>query len=475
MRDNVRKFLEEANSVRLTADEKKSGLAGLKALVEQKDFAEMEKEAKAFFALVKDVTLSKKERNSIWLEIQAFNEAKAVSSLSVSRHHSHMHDKKTDLSRHHQKHSLSGEEKESLRERLQHFMNHHAVEQHAPVVVEQQGIGLWLSLFIQGVLPRTMALACVFLLIGSGAAYAAEGSVPGDFLYTYKVKVENIRGHLAFGERQKAQWEGTRALRRLEEVEKLTADNKLTQDTWVRLHGSFIDHVVEAEHHIDSVAKKGDMEGARRLSADLEVFLRAHHSVMESIGHERRDNSEIQLVIEKVQKGILKNTTEKYVPEKTTAQTERRKLDAQSKIMQALRAVETGRKNVPAQTGEESDDEALNKADAMIMEANAQFDIGSFEEAAALAREAVRFAEEAKILKKLPVKLPKKVTDIIESVTSSQSRVASSSSAASVAPTSSSAPSQQESSSSTSVIQIPLPGVEIDLNLKDIEVTVPGL
>lgn len=77
-------------------------------------------------------------------------------------------------------------------------------------------------------LSRITVCAVLFLsLLVSGTSYAAEGSLPGDFLYPIKVNMnEEVRGLFVFSVNARAGWEVARVERRLEEAEHLAVRGK---------------------------------------------------------------------------------------------------------------------------------------------------------------------------------------------------------------------------------------------------------
>lgn len=446
----IKKFLEEASTIRLTAGEHKDLRSDMRAFIAGKDVKQMEAEAKAFFNDVADIGLQKEEVQVGRADIETFmrrNPVQARARIFRRRTHSHP--------------VLSKTEKHRFRNRLEGFMNVNKLPQNREFIPAQELKPSWAELLLQSVLPRTVVLGCAFLIVGSGVAYAAEDAVPGDFLYPLKVDiVEQIRTRLTFSEQEKAKWEGTRALRRLEEVEQLSATDELTHDTLVRLQGSFEKHVEDAERHIDSVADTGDIQTAQQLSGDLEVFLRAHHSVMDTLSQERKSNADLRDAIGKVREGILKKTKEKYSPVQTADEPGREKTTAEVNIGEAVRAIKTQRSH-DKEEPETAAHDTLNKADELLEKAHIQMGEGSFDQASSLAREAVKFAEEAKILRKLPVRLPKKLQDSTPDQSSSASSAMSSQADAS-------------SVSSQSIPVVELPDIEIHIDLPA-EVKIPGL
>jgi len=111
--------------------------------------------------------------------------------------------------------ALSSSEKAHGRRRLLSFMRTHPAHGFSPVTL------------LHSLLPRRLASTAFFttlstLLLGGSLAYAAEGSLPGDFLYPIKVHVtEPIVSQLSVTPQRRAQWDLRVIDRRLTEAEAL--------------------------------------------------------------------------------------------------------------------------------------------------------------------------------------------------------------------------------------------------------------
>ena len=78
-------------------------------------------------------------------------------------------------------------------------------------------------------LSASLAAAFIIATAGGGAAYAAEDSLPGDFLYPVKVNfTEPMREHMRFDPDIRARWAEKRIKRRLEETENLMSRGDIT-------------------------------------------------------------------------------------------------------------------------------------------------------------------------------------------------------------------------------------------------------
>jgi hypothetical protein len=93
------------------------------------------------------------------------------------------------------------------------------------------------------------AMAVFVLFLGGGLmSAAAEGALPGDFLYSIKKNLnEEVRGWFARSEDERAEWELTLADRRLSEVSLLAKEKRLTEENKSALKKEFNEHTEKVE------------------------------------------------------------------------------------------------------------------------------------------------------------------------------------------------------------------------------------
>jgi hypothetical protein len=90
------------------------------------------------------------------------------------------------------------------------------------------------------------ALLCVFIVGGSGIAYAADGSLPGDPLYTVKLGMEELRLALSWSETDDMALLGAFANERLHEMEQLLKLDRLMEvDEALDGYGTLLDELTE--------------------------------------------------------------------------------------------------------------------------------------------------------------------------------------------------------------------------------------
>jgi hypothetical protein len=118
--------------------------------------------------------------------------------------------------------TLSKREKEEMKENLIQHME----AQPTPYIQSQQSVSIFNILWAR---PAMVVAALVFVI--GGISYAAEGSLPGDFLYVVKTELnENVRGAVATSPQAKVEWETQIAKRRIDEVSALISEDRLTPE-----------------------------------------------------------------------------------------------------------------------------------------------------------------------------------------------------------------------------------------------------
>lgn len=289
----------------------------------------------------------------------------------------------------------------------------------APLPIPDAG-GLqgMLSSFFGTILPRTAAFAVIFLVAGTGVSYAAQDTIPGDMLYPVKVSVmEPLQRSLAFSAEAKAELDARLALRRLEEVTRLAAENELTIEQSQHLNGTFLQHVESVEHHIEEVARGGGNDAAERLSDDLATQLQAHRAIIDTIGQDTKDNPLMDRVIQNVQQAQEQATRMRATHSRPSGNDqeamERLREKAEDKISQAEDAVaELHSAHARTLTVNAAATAKLGAAEDLMVQAQASFEAGEHEEAAALARKALQAAEEGRLLLVIPVQEKLKKKDV---------------------------------------------------------------
>ena len=157
---------------------------------------------------------------------------------------------------------LSENEKKSIRV----FLERKILEYKAPVGSPSPYIGVkspyvHISKFSFKLVASTLI---VFMLIGSGVAFAAENSLPGDTLYPIKIHFnEGVQSALIVDHVAKAQWNEARVEKRLGEIKKLKSEKKLTPESVAVAEKAFVEQSQDLADSINTLKVEGKHEEAK--------------------------------------------------------------------------------------------------------------------------------------------------------------------------------------------------------------------
>jgi len=144
----------------------------------------------------------------------------------------------------------------------------------------------------------TAAIIAIMLIAGGGTSYAAESSVPGDFLYPVKIEVnENVKSAFAVSNEAEASLQARLAEERLEEAEELAARGELTAETSANIITRLQAHYQEAEERSEASEAKGDFESSATVRASLEGSFRSYADVLTDLNTRVAGNDSSSLIV----------------------------------------------------------------------------------------------------------------------------------------------------------------------------------
>mgnify|MGYP006418701325 CR=1 FL=1 len=136
---------------------------------------------------------------------------------------------------------------------------------------------------------KKLALSLLTITIvlgsGSGVALAAQESLPGDFLYSVKINVnEEIKSALIFSAKEKAEWEAKRLEIRLAEMQKVvsktgTLSSELVRDTQDRV----ITQTEKVSEAAKDLEKMGDTESIYELLDRMQTSLENYNNILQDL------------------------------------------------------------------------------------------------------------------------------------------------------------------------------------------------
>lgn len=121
------------------------------------------------------------------------------------------------------------------------------------------------------------------LFVGGGVSYAAEGALPGDFLYPVKVSFnEEVRGSFAVTPEARAVWNTKRVERRLKEAVELASSGALTPEAGADLALRLETQAVAASHALDALEERHS-DDVLAVTADFDAALSSHGNLLDAL------------------------------------------------------------------------------------------------------------------------------------------------------------------------------------------------
>lgn len=295
---------------------------------------------------------------------------------------------------------LSEEEKGHIRMRLVSFMRMKPVRTSLPVRLTERSSSHIISAFLFKYMPIIIGLV---LFISGGMSFAAENSLPGDVLYPLKVHVnERILGNIAFSQKAKAEWESARAERRLQEVERLAVENRLSAETQAQLTARISASASEAGKHITELQSRGDLGTAAVISADLESSLDSHQKILSILAKNKKEiRTQLQAIAVHVREESERMGQVRVNIEVLAAKDEHARAAVEGKIKAAehklnevlifIQKTDSFSAEVLAQINAQAE-----AAQSVIVEAKAKIETGAYEESFRLLQKAMQIAQDTK-------------------------------------------------------------------------------
>lgn len=144
-----------------------------------------------------------------------------------------------------------------------------------------------------------LALAGAFVVLaGAGVSVAAEGSVPGDVLYGFKIGInENVRASLAFDTSSQAEYEADLASTRLEEMIDLAIEESLDAETRASLAEQFQSHSEQALALAAEASAEGEADEALEALVSFQEALEIHIDVLAELKNDEFFQAEAETLI----------------------------------------------------------------------------------------------------------------------------------------------------------------------------------
>ncbi|KND50222.1 MAG: hypothetical protein AB198_02470 [Parcubacteria bacterium C7867-003] len=143
------------------------------------------------------------------------------------------------------------------------------------------------------------ALLLLFVFLGGGTSYYAQGSLPGDALYGVKLNLnEEVESMLTFSPVATADVNLKQATARLNEVETLSMSGNLTETQSVAIQTNFSKKVEALNKNIEKAKKKGDIEKAEKLVREFEKKIDEHFDAFVTISNSASNSPTFATIFE---------------------------------------------------------------------------------------------------------------------------------------------------------------------------------
>ncbi len=169
--------------------------------------------------------------------------------------------------------------------------------------------------------PIMLAVLSLFVLLagGSGMSYASLRSIPGDSLYSIKTKVaEPVVGALKFKATSRAEWEAKKAIRRLDEAEKLSVEGKLTVEKRTEIEKEFNKSVEGFNANVEKIKIEKE-DDAEKLEESFQESLSIRAENLDKSEDDDDDKEEVK------EASILSNEVLKRISPELKIEIEKRK------------------------------------------------------------------------------------------------------------------------------------------------------
>lgn len=124
----------------------------------------------------------------------------------------------------------------------------------------------------------------LFLTVGIGTSYAAEGALPGDVLYPVKIYInESVKTSLARTPKESAKVEADLAIKRLEEAEVLEKSGRLDEKKHKEIKKNFNAKVKALDRGLQELQRDGDFASTVEVNMEFESDLNAHGEILSKL------------------------------------------------------------------------------------------------------------------------------------------------------------------------------------------------
>ncbi len=259
--------------------------------------------------------------------------------------------------------------------------------------------------------PRFLVPAvATFMLFVGGVSYAAEGAMPQDILYPFKILVnESFVDALNFTPEARARGSVGRVVRRLDEAVTLAASDRLDADRSALIRAKFTVQAEQAEERIRSLLRRGLQDAALEVLTTFEVSLETYGMTLADLAGSETNlakvSEELRRTVDEEERRVAASGSA------VVSDIVSRGRSVDGAVHAASRETEVHLKRMRATTGKLLPqfkthqsvriDASVESAQSHLHEADARLSAGESTEALRAAKDGLRYAEAADLLLKV--------------------------------------------------------------------------
>lgn len=136
--------------------------------------------------------------------------------------------------------ALSSQDKQNVLEHISLYADENPVHTKTTKLIKSPFTNWTMLLYRKVHFAYSVVALFLIVIMGVGTAAAAEKALPGDLLYPVKIKItEPVKGAFKVTPEAKVKWESEKALKRLEEAEKLAEKGELNGEKRMKVEEEF--------------------------------------------------------------------------------------------------------------------------------------------------------------------------------------------------------------------------------------------
>jgi len=158
----------------------------------------------------------------------------------------------------------------------------------------------WTSYIQERKFVPTLVMASLLLVTG-GTSLFAENSLPGDYLYSLKVNInEKIQGLAAITPEAKAKFALEVTDRRLKEVALLSTQGKLDDSTRIIIQNELTKQAGQVQNQVASLVAVQNVKAAQEVATNYESSLKVHELILQKISSTQASTSDMSTHIDSI-------------------------------------------------------------------------------------------------------------------------------------------------------------------------------